>query len=371
MYKQAIIVPACLYLLLTAFVITVFGNDCPADFWPEGQEKNNWTYKRLMSPQRTRMLQPDRIVSVMGIQPDTVILDVGAGMGLFTFRFSKGLKGTGRVFATETSEQKLKYIENKNNDPEWSNITTMLVSSKGLDPFYREHSFDIIFMGNVYHHLWRHEEFFRELKPSLNKNGRLFVLHPKVDHAFSENMICDFEALIKDFLDEGNRFPVFQKLGKQLQEFIIHWKDGNDIPGEIKKWITQDFNEMLLDRRLMVDLLNYYYDTQEVEPWAFLKSNNNFGAHFQLMKWLYVQLEESGIFRDEEKKMTEVDRKRLYKLNRLILNGLFQPYRSAWSLGFLVRVEKGSIISTLQAAGYRFIREYDFLEGNYFLEFGK
>ncbi|MFA5356840.1 MAG: hypothetical protein WC301_05500, partial [Candidatus Omnitrophota bacterium] len=42
-----------------------------------------------------------RIIKALNIRPGMDILDIGAGTGIFSFRFAEALKGSGRVFATE------------------------------------------------------------------------------------------------------------------------------------------------------------------------------------------------------------------------------------------------------------------------------
>ncbi len=325
----------------------------------------------LTASEREVILQPARIIKTLNIKPGMSILDIGAGTGFFTFHFAEALKGTGKVFASETDPKMIGYIKEKMKEGKYKNIFPVLVKSEGLDPFYKQHSYDIMFLSEIYQYLWHPEDYFRELRPLLEKTGRLYILHFKNVSDFSEIEFDDFKKVIEILISKGEDFPVFKRLKKEVQYFIKNWQYNNDVPLEIRMKIIQDFNKMLSDRLFFNDLLAYYIPEEGTEyEWGRPLETILYQRDFELAKWLIVHLDESGVFDEEEKTLNDIDRKRLCELNRILLTGIFESYKLLKLKGvFPIYVEKDKIISKLKAASFRFVREHNFLPHHYFLEF--
>ena len=371
MLNKVIFTIAGTYALFMVNIVTVFGHEGYIHVLPGNTAPAQYdTQLRHMSEaSRIRSLQPDRVVDALDIKPGMTILDMGAGSGVFSFRFAKALNGTGRVYATDVIPHMVEYLEREAEQSAVENVTPVLVNGRGLDPFYEQHTFDIIFLCSVYYYIHRPEEFFRALRPSFKKGGRVFIIQPKIDGDFNEDMFSNFQDVIRIFVKEGKSFPVFQRLGEQPQNFIMHWQVNSDVPPEIRSEIVQDFNMMLQDRFLVNDLLDYYYSNGAATPWTFIAEQESFKPSFALIKWLFGEMEEEGVFSKDQKKISDINKKRLFKLNRILLNGIFKPLRWYWQGGSYVMVGKKSIITTLNKAGYKFVREFSFLSGDYFLEF--
>jgi len=328
----------------------------------------------LTEPERVAILQPAHIVKSLNIKPDMTILDIGAGIGLFTFPFAEALKGTGKVFATDVDPEIIKYMKRKVERGGYKNIFPVLVKHEGLAPFYKQHSFDIIFLCELYQYLWHPKDYFRELRPSLKKTGRLYILHFKNAPDFTEIEFDDFKRVIKILISNGEDFPILRRLSKEVQYFIKNWQDSDEVPFEIRTKIIQNFNKMLSDRLLFNDLLVYYTPEESAEwEWGRGLKTTLYLRDLRLADWLILRLDEDGVFDKKRKKLTDIDKKRLRTLNRIMLSGIFESRRL---FDFLIGLhpiyaEKDSIISTLKKAGYQFVREYDFIPCYHFLEFKK
>lgn len=329
----------------------------------------------LTAQEREVFLKPARIIEILKIKPGMNILDIGAGTGFFTFHFADTLKGTGRVYATDIDPGMVDYTENKTEENKYKNVFPVCVKPQTIDPFYKQHSFDIIFMSEAYQNLRHPEDYFRELKPSLRKKeGCLYIIHPKNVSGFSEIEFSNFKNVIKVLVSEGENYPVFQKLRKETQNFIRNWQ-GEDVPSKISMNIIQDFNKILLDRLFFYNLMDYYAakgiaagEGEWSAPLMFI----TYSADLKLAKWLFVQLDRDGIFNNMAKKLTDIDKEQLSRLNRILLTRTFEINKLTdlqGETGPPIYVEKSSIILTMKSAGYRFIREYDFLTHHYLLEF--
>lgn len=328
---------------------------------------------RLISPLRDVYLQPDKVISALTIKPEMTILDVGAGLGVFTFRFAEALQGSGKVFATDTDSSVIAYIKEKAEGGGYKNIFPVLVSGEGVDPFYKEHVYDIIFMSEVYEIIW-HPDNFLEALPLKKGTGRLYILYYKENHDFSEVEFGDFKKVVSILATEGRKFPIFKRLRKEVQSFVEGWHDNADVPLGIKMLIIKDFDTMLSDRLLLNDLIDYYYLCHVKEkvdyPLAVL-SRMLYQNDWRLAKWLISFLEEKSVLDSQKGSISDVDKRSLRMLNRVLLTGVFRMQELSRSLlsDYVIYPTPCSVKRKLAAAGYEFVCEYDTLPLYHFLEF--
>src|SRR4051794_40343660 len=74
----------------------------PADDWSA----------RLERPERVAGLKIDYIISSLGLKPDSVVADIGAGPGVLTLPIAKAVT-TGKVYAVEIDQGFLDRIKGK------------------------------------------------------------------------------------------------------------------------------------------------------------------------------------------------------------------------------------------------------------------
>ncbi len=310
----------------------------------------------------TRMENPARVVETLKIEPDMVVLDLGAGAGNFTFAFADILKnGSGRVFATDCDSEMIDFINTKITKKNYTNVTSVLVDKEGLDSFYKTpETFDVIFMSRVYDNLGDPQGYMTALKPSLKKGGRLFIIHLKTSQDFSLAAFGGCRYIFKILNKGGEDSPFFKRLNKESKE-VMKNLDQNAISGEVCKDIITSFNSMLYDRGLYRDC-DAYYRSNGIS-WKNAVYLEDRRLLFTLATWL----DEDGVF-DDGAEISQSDMRLLRKLNEIIITGAFVP-RSRFHPAQKSYAEKDRIISTLEKAGYEFVCEYNFLSKYYFLEF--
>jgi ubiquinone/menaquinone biosynthesis C-methylase UbiE len=322
----------------------------------------------LNSQERIAILDPARIIETLKIKPGMNIVDVGAGTGLFAFPMADRLKGTGKVFATDIDPTMIEHMNVKAKKGKYKNVVPVKVTSRGLDNFYKNNSFDIIFLCNVYDSILHPKEYFQELRPSLQKNkGSLYIIHFKNVSDFSEVEFGDFKKIVQVLKSEGAKFPIYKRLDREAQGFINNWV-GQDVPANIRNGIIEDFNKILMDRFLLVDLLDYYGGQDESDRKLSFEELL-YPYDVRLALWLYASLDGKGIFEHEEMIVSDQDFRELKKLNRILIAGIFQNDTLFWITTRRPIVNRESIVATLKAAGYELVQSYDFLTQYDFLEF--
>ncbi|NNK32078.1 MAG: class I SAM-dependent methyltransferase [Xanthomonadales bacterium] len=127
----------------------------------------------LERPSRKREERTDRLIAKLPLEPDSVVADIGAGTGYFSFRIAERVP-EGKVIAVDIQQEMLDLIERRKQEGEAQNVETLLGSA--LDPRLPAGSVDLILLVDAYHEFaWPREMaegMFRALKPG----GRLILV---------------------------------------------------------------------------------------------------------------------------------------------------------------------------------------------------
>ena len=116
----------------------------------------------------------DEIIASLKIQNGQIIADIGSGGGYFTYKFAKDVGEKGKVYAIDTNQEFLSYINKQANKQGLTNVVTIFNESKYPD--LPKETFDIIFMRNVTHHLTNRIDYFKKLKEILKPNGKIAII---------------------------------------------------------------------------------------------------------------------------------------------------------------------------------------------------
>ena len=116
----------------------------------------------------------NRLAALMEWKPGTVVADIGAGDGRYTFAAVPHVGEVGKVFATEIDPQKLESLRAQVQKK--SLHTVVVVESKEADTNLPSECCDAIFLRRVYHHLTKPAEFDANIVRSLKPGGRLAII---------------------------------------------------------------------------------------------------------------------------------------------------------------------------------------------------
>jgi len=115
-----------------------------------------------------------RLAELMGWKAGTVVADIGAGDGKYTFAAVERVGVKGKVFATEIDGKKLGELREEVARRKLGNV--VVVESKEADTNLPAGCCDAIFLRHVYHHLTKPAEFDAGLARSLKSGGRLAII---------------------------------------------------------------------------------------------------------------------------------------------------------------------------------------------------
>jgi ubiquinone/menaquinone biosynthesis C-methylase UbiE len=115
-----------------------------------------------------------RLAELTQWKAGTIVADVGAGDGTYSFVAAKKVGPSGRVYATEIDREKLKNLRAEATKLKLENI--IIVEGTADDTKLPSSCCDTIFMRHVYHHLTQPQEFDRNLVRSLKPGAYLAII---------------------------------------------------------------------------------------------------------------------------------------------------------------------------------------------------
>jgi ubiquinone/menaquinone biosynthesis C-methylase UbiE len=115
-----------------------------------------------------------RLAEVMHWRAGTIVADVGAGDGTYSFEAAEKVGSSSRVYATEIDKEKLKILRAEVAKRKLDNV--IIVDSATGDTKLPSSCCDAIFLRHVYHHLTQPQDFDRNLVRSLKPGGQLAVI---------------------------------------------------------------------------------------------------------------------------------------------------------------------------------------------------
>ncbi len=165
-----------------------------------------------------------QLAFLMGWKTGTVVADIGAGDGSYTFAAVAQVGPTGSVFATEISQEKLKALRAEVKRRNLQNVT--VIESGEAATNLPVSCCDAIFLRRVYHHLTKPLEFDASILASLKPGGKLAIIDfpPHPEYGRVEGVPKDREGhgiYQKILIDE------LGKAGFRAEKIVDDWPANN------------------------------------------------------------------------------------------------------------------------------------------------
>lgn len=115
-----------------------------------------------------------RLAELTHWKDGTVVADIGAGDGTYTFLAAEKVGASGRIYATEIDKEKLSSLKAEAAKRNLTNI--VVVEGSADDTKLPSNCCDAIFLRHVYHHLTQPQDFNRNLMRSLRPGAFLAII---------------------------------------------------------------------------------------------------------------------------------------------------------------------------------------------------
>jgi SAM-dependent methyltransferase len=133
----------------------------------------------LTRPERESEEQPDKALDALHIAKGSVVADIGAGVGYFTWRLAARVGPSGIVYGEDIQPSMLEALATNMHDRKISNVRPVLGAPD--DPKLPAASLDLVLLVDVYHEFSEPEKMLRHIRDSLKPNGRLVLLEYRAE----------------------------------------------------------------------------------------------------------------------------------------------------------------------------------------------
>src|SRR5215813_13200082 len=150
--RRLLFVPLILALLYAAVTVTAQDDTKARDAWQ----------------------QPDRVMDALGIKAGSVVGDIGAGGGYFTFHLAQRVGPNGKVYSEDILEDEVKKIREQAESEKLVQIEGTLGAKD--DPKLPAEKLDAVLIVNAYHEMREHDAMLRALFHALKPGGLLAIV---------------------------------------------------------------------------------------------------------------------------------------------------------------------------------------------------
>lgn len=161
----------------------------------------------------------------MSLNPKSVVADIGAGTGYYTFRIAPKVS-EGKVYAVDVQDPFLSSLNKRKDDLGLSNVE--VVKGGSQSPNLPDASLDLAIMVDVYHELEFPMEMLQSIYKALKPNGRLLLLEYRAEDdsvPIKELHKMSVKQVNKELTANGFRLSE-KKDFLPIQHFLLYEKVG-------------------------------------------------------------------------------------------------------------------------------------------------
>ncbi len=127
----------------------------------------------LERSERQQEENTDAAISNMALHNNSVVADIGAGSGYYTFRLAAKLP-TGKVYAVDIQEEMISLLNERKEKVHANNVIVV----KGTDTTTNlpVNSINLAILVDVYHELEYPQEILRSIRQSLSDTGKILLI---------------------------------------------------------------------------------------------------------------------------------------------------------------------------------------------------
>ncbi|MFT2008682.1 class I SAM-dependent methyltransferase [Pontibacter sp. 13R65] len=164
-----------------------------------------------------------RAIDSMMLSPESVVADIGAGTGYYTFKIAP-LLPKGKIYAIELQDEFVSELKKRRQELNLPQVEVVKSGTQSLN--VPAASLDLAFMVDVYHELEYPQEMLQAIHKALKPDGKLLLMEyraedPKV--AIRELHKMTAKQVQKEL--EANGFKLFQRKDfLPIQHFLMFEK---------------------------------------------------------------------------------------------------------------------------------------------------
>jgi len=121
-------------------------------------------------PKRDEWQKPSEVIKALGLKPDAIVADIGAGTGYFSMRLARQLPKA-RIYAVDLEPEMVRHLASRARRDELANVVAVQAA---MDDARLPEKVDLALFVDTYHH-------FSRLKGALAPGGRVAIVDFTMD----------------------------------------------------------------------------------------------------------------------------------------------------------------------------------------------
>ena len=117
-------------------------------------------------------------IEEMNLTPKSVVADIGAGTGYYTFKIAKQVP-EGKVYAVEIQDELIRYLNNQKDELGATNVE--VVKGDAKSPHLPDSSLDLAILIDVYHELEYPKEMMHYISKALKSSGKVLLMEYRAE----------------------------------------------------------------------------------------------------------------------------------------------------------------------------------------------
>ena len=183
--------------------------------------------------QRDAWQRPNEVMDALGLKPGSVVGDIGAGGGYFTFHFAERVGPIGKVYAEDLREKEMADVQARAQKENLPQVQTIVGTAS--DPKLPEDKLDAILVCNAYHEFHDYNDMLRGMFKALKPGGFVGIIDAPADPGQPRESYYQPHHIPKELVREdltGNGFQFVKELpgfkpsdeGSRTYYFLIFQK---------------------------------------------------------------------------------------------------------------------------------------------------
>jgi len=155
------------------------------------------------------MQPPEKVMDAIGIKPEMIIGELGAGHGRYTVHLAKRVGNTGKIYANDINDNALSQLRERCKKDNITNVETILGEEE--NPLFPKQALDMAIMIWVYHGFDTPPiNLLKNLKSGLKPGASLIIIEPNDSEintereAFGLESVSNRPASILEKIKEGS-----------------------------------------------------------------------------------------------------------------------------------------------------------------------
>ena len=133
----------------------------------------------LTRPERESDERPDLALDAIGIQRGSMVADIGAGAGYFTWRLAERVGKSGIVYGEDIQQPMLDLLTKNMTARHLTNVRAVLGNIE--DPKLPKNSIDLVLLVDVYHEFSEPEKMLDRIRESMKPHARIVFLEYRAE----------------------------------------------------------------------------------------------------------------------------------------------------------------------------------------------